>query len=486
MSILSVELHNYKKHRDFKINLDSKSVIVLGDSGAGKSTILNVIAACMGHADFDTKALTDGAEEGEVKVQAELKGKVYTITRKFTKNSPGRFIVTSEDGSESSLEKMLNNILGESFKNKYFDYNDYFFNQKSAPARVEYFTKAIGNPDIESKKISIASLKEVIKQTNADLRGQRHLAAYAGLADAELEDVLAKQEYYKEPRPLDEALQTKALYIKNKGVNVEKLEGELMVIQEHVTSKNEINADIQKNSDRKLAVEEEIKKLQQELVQIAENDEKYKLELKNIMKGCEAKLERKKQEIEAGKAKNIEVIKAADQLYIEETTTLIKFNQDRVDFIKAVPSYFNLVKQEKKLTEDVEKVKALTAEIKETFKNNLPIKELSYEITEDGKEFIFYNGREFTFDNISKGESIKIATKIQRALNPDGANFILIHEAQSLGSGIDEILAEAKKFKVQVIMEITERDKDLTIEFIENDPVTILSKKSKSKVKRIK
>ncbi|HTB30809.1 MAG TPA: hypothetical protein VK808_02215, partial [Bacteroidia bacterium] len=57
--------------------------------------------------------------------------------------------------------------------------------------------------------------------------------------------------------------------------------------------------------------------------------------------------------------------------------------------------------------------------------------------------------------------------QIQRAINPAGINLIVVPEAQSLGSGMDEIIEECNSLGVQYIMEVTERKQPFKIKFEE-------------------
>jgi hypothetical protein len=94
----------------------------------------------------------------------------------------------------------------------------------------------------------------------------------------------------------------------------------------------------------------------------------------------------------------------------------------------------------------------------------IPIPGLTIEDIDD-KNIILYEGRELCFENISKGRSIRLAIEIQRAINPKGSHIVMIPEAQSLGSQLDEILAECKEYGIQAIIELTERKQEFHIEF---------------------
>jgi hypothetical protein len=145
-----------------------------------------------------------------------------------------------------------------------------------------------------------------------------------------------------------------------------------------------------------------------------------------------------------------------------------QFNQERTKFqtgLQYLETFKVLNDSWTVLQNDIIK---LEAENEQIFKAKFNIPELS--IGED--ESILYlcpDGvkRELAFPNVSKGRSIRIAAEIQRILNPDGINFIVIPEGQSLGSGLYEVIEECKKFGFQYIVEITERKQDFKIVFEE-------------------
>jgi hypothetical protein len=463
MSIISVELKNYKKHKDLKIDMNGKSIILLGDSGLGKSTILELIPSMLGLKEFDTDALTEGEKSGMARIVFDVGGKKYTVTRSYTENDSGRFKVVDDSGRSDSLSKVLSSVFGSAFSNKYFDYHKYFFQLKSSDARVKYFTDAIGDEAVLKNNSKIVKLKAERASLSSDIKAHDSIVKAQGFDKIEEEELESKAVYYQNPRELSEAKEAKTAFLNINTVRIDQLENEREVVAERVEKINIIDDELAKNKA-------EIKRLQDAnkmlVKQKADIDPNFVTRLSEL-----------DAEIEAGKEKNAKALIEADDLYLDEASKISKFNEERLMFFNGLNSLDKFAEVQEAWKNKDEEIKSLEKESKEIFSKNLPIKELSYHIDDDGKEYILYKGREFAWGKISKGESLAITSKIQRALNPNGANFILIPEAQSLGSGIDEILKEAKKYKLQLIMEVTERDEPLTILFTEDNPETILSKK---------
>lgn len=470
MAILTVKCKNYKIHEELDINFDGKSAILLGDSGQGKSTIIDIIESCFLRKQFDTNPLTKGKESGFIELETEIDGKKYTVSRTFSKDkrSSDRFEVRASDGSRHTLTNMLNNVLGASFTNKYFDYQKYFFELKSSTARVDYLTKSIGDNKIQENTLKVKNLKKERQVIGSQRIAQSVLVTELSTLDKDT--IQSKVVYYKDARKIEEAKAAKEGYVNTKSIRIDRLTNEREVVSERVEKLNLVNQQIEEKKARIEELELELQLLKGDLVILRKQKE-------DIPAKCVKQLAELDAKIQKAEVTNREVIAAADQIYEAEIEKIQQFNIERAEFIngiKALKEYSRLDAEYKEMTATIEKVEA---ESKELFKASIPIPEITYEVDEEGNDMIMYKGREFTFDNISKGESIRVASAIQRAMNPKGANFILIQEAQSLGSGVDEILAEAKKFQLQVIMEITQRDEPLQVVFIDENPETILTKK---------
>jgi len=474
MKIVSIELKNYKIHKDFKFDFNGKSAMLIGDKAVGKSTLINFILQYLGLKDFDTKSLSEGEESGSGALKVEVGGNEYTITRPLVgPDKKSRFKITSNAGSFDSMEAFYKAVMGGLFTERYFNYNEYFFQLKSPAARVKYFADVIGDPRIEANKDFIKNLKEGRKLVGSQRDFQEVIKKQSGLDELDSDTLQANSIYYKNARDIAEAKEVKEVFLKNNLIDIKQLEFE----KQHVQRDSELLINHSKQIyDNNIRIEE----LKAELAALEENNALVKHAFDMIDPTSTEKLEVINQQLESADSKNNAFKEKADDLYEDEIKVITDFNEKRSAFIRGIQSFKEFKRLDTIYNEQSDLIKEKEIENKKIFKESLPIPEISYEMNEDGSELIMYNGREFNFDNLSGGESIQIATKIQRALNPDKSNFILIQNAGLLGSGIDEILKEAKKFKTQVIMEVTERDEPLSIEFVEDSPKTILSRKSKA------
>lgn len=471
MSVLNVKCKNYKIHKELDINFNGKSAILLGDTGQGKSTILEIIEVCFLRKQFENP-LSNGEEAGFIEMETEIDGRKYIISRTFSKDkkSSERFEVRSADGSTQSLTNLLKTVLGAAFTNKYFDYHTYFFEMKSPKARVEYLTKSIGDDKIQQNVATIKKLENERRDLGSQKKAQEGLfPLFKGL---DKETILSKRAYYMQPQEIKLAAQAKEAYLKNKTVRLELLANERVVVAERVAKLQLVEQQLSEKHAR-------IQELEAELIQLRGDVELLEMQKKDIPAKCVKELKTLDEKIEKGKVKNQLVEHEAQKLYEAEVGKISNFNVERANFINNQKAFIEFARLDKEWKAKDAEMDRLAKESKELFKDSIPIPELTYELNEKGDEMIMYKGREFSFSNISKGESIRIAAAIQRAMNPKGANFILIQEAQSLGSGVDEILEEAKKFDVQVIMEITQRDEPLKVVFLEDQPQTILTPKVK-------
>jgi hypothetical protein len=52
-------------------------------------------------------------------------------------------------------------------------------------------------------------------------------------------------------------------------------------------------------------------------------------------------------------------------------------------------------------------------------------------------------------------------------IGKNGDNFIIIPEAQSLGSALDEIIKECDKYHMQALIEYTERNEEFKMVFVD-------------------
>lgn len=459
MGIIRINAKNFKKHKDLQIDPNGESFFLLGDSGEGKSTVIDIINIAFKRGKMPLNALTEGEEEGFISVVADADGLQYTIKRKYTKNKiSDRFeIVDSNGGRHPNLDDVLAKILGPSFKNQYFDYHHYFNKTDSPIARFAYFVDTLGNDQI---KENIATIKNTVNERKV-IGSQRKVQQnyydeHGGSFDIDNVETLIP--YYREERLYTLANDAKKAYLNLNLKDAEELTIQKEIVENIIQQKAGHTKDIEEFEQGIISIDEQIKQLQAKKKSLKEDIKISKASLNDLDPDAENKLIGFVSELETLQVNNEKVLEEAETLFESELKVIQDFNSERKDFFtnfKTLKELLRLNKEWEEMTKSISDLKDQNAEI---FKSNLPIPELSVGSDAQGNDIVLYNGREFSLENISTGESIQIAAKIQRALNPEGTSFIVIKNAQDLGSRIDQVLEECKNFGIQAIVEVTKRD----------------------------
>jgi len=466
MAILSVKATNFKKHKNLDIKIEGKSFLLLGDSEEGKSSILDIILSSLMMKPYPVDALTDGEEAGATEVVTEFEGIQYTIKRKYDrKGGLKRFTVTDEHGATHSLTNLLERLFGVAFKNSYFDYEEYFYRNTTPEARFEYMMTAIGGEEVMTNTKLIKKLVEERGKVGTKREAYDQIIDNSTILNR---DTLAPDiQHYSQPdrEVTKEASRIKDIYLKKNLIDKDQLEEQRQHLQTEVDNKKYLEESIS-------AVDLEIAELEKQIAALREQKESFGQELADIddkqFKAVSKELEKVNKDILEADEKNIQINLKANELYTDQVKVDMEFNHKKGQFLTAIESLKEFTALDKEWTSKDEEIKALRASNRTIFKNRLKVPDLTIGTNEKDEEIILYQNKEFSLGPISKGRSIKIASEIQRALNPKERNFIIISEAQSMGSLLKEVLEECKEFGVQTMVEVTEMDKKLEIQFTEN------------------
>lgn len=469
MSVVRVKIKNFKKITELDINPDGESFFVVGDFKEGKSTLLQAIKSVYLQAVFPSDPLTEGAEDGFIEiVERDLNGKEYTFTRKFNKKSSGRFEVRAADNGKYSLTDVLSSILGPSFKNKYFDYETYFYKSLSADARYKYMVAAIGGDKFVENKQKRASLVRERGKVGGD---RKHYGAIV-LENTSIDPSTIEEDLvlYAEKRFPQEAIDIRAKYIAENSVDFASLTEQIRLAEDVVATKTRLNESIIADESLLIKNKTEIERLKDLIKNLEVANKEIALKVKNdkkklngMDKDAEDILEKLILESSEAEQTNQDVSIAADDLWVETMHEIDLFNEKRTAFITGMNAYQEFTRLDEEWNQLDAKIAEIDEENSTIFKENLPIPELSIRENENGEGIVLYNGREFSLDYLSTGESILISAQIQRALNPDKTSLIVIPRGQDLGSGIDEVMSMCKEFNIQCIVEITKRDEKFKV-----------------------
>lgn len=451
--IVKIKLWNYRIHDKFEFTPNGKSFILLGDIGGGKSSILEIIKAGLLLVPFPAFPLKDGTEKGGMEITYNILGDEYTVTRDWTSKNLGRFEMTNSKGLSASPTAVLTEIFGMAFKNNYFDYEEYFYKLGNSKDRFDYFIKATADATVVTNNKDI---RKYIQERN-DVGGKRTtfytLIEESIIDPATLEEDIIK---YNEPKKLEEAFENpEYLALKKKLIDPHILLDEYELVLDY-------NEKFQTRTKRGIGIDNEIADLELRLKELKKEKKDNAKWLNNNPedKDLEKELAKKVNDCDV---KNAETEKLMEAAYLRSVELVNDFNRKQAEFVAAK----GYVIKYKALTSDYnsinEKIEILKAQNEAILKKRLPLPEIS--ISEN--DVVLYRGKELAFPHVSKGESITIAAQIQRTINPAGNNLIVIPEGQSMGSGIDDIREECKKFGVQYVVEVTERKQKFQVKFEE-------------------
>jgi DNA repair exonuclease SbcCD ATPase subunit len=135
MKIINLRAENIKKLTAIDITPKDDVILITGENGAGKSSVLDCITwALKGGREIQEEPIKHGEDKG--KIMLDLGD--YVILRSFTKNSTTLQIRSKEGAVQSSPQKLLDKIVG----NISFDPLDFMNNDKKK--QREIFLNLIG------------------------------------------------------------------------------------------------------------------------------------------------------------------------------------------------------------------------------------------------------------------------------------------------------------------------------------------------------
>lgn len=457
MAVISVKTKNFKKLVNVDLKFNGKTFFVIGDIKEGKTTLLNLILCTLMLQEFPEDPLTQGTDSGFIETVHEWDGIKYTIKRTFSNNkdSKTRFTVIDENGGRHTLSTLLEKLFGKAFTNSYFDYNQFFFECKSSEARTTYIIKAAGGDEVFENLTRIKVLKKERGSLGTEVDKYTYIIENSSLNPETLaEDIVL----YAEEKNFDEALKKKAEILLTRK-SIINLTTQLTIVKEG-------NSAFDISQEALVNVDNEIEELKKKLAD-AKN---RRIDILNWQVENQPDVARElelEKEIATAEDFNRDIERQADEIYEEMVLAINSHNRMRIELNNTLVSYNELLRCSNEWEVKDAEIKELTVKNKEIFKNRLPIPDMTIDELDD-KPIVMYNGREFCYENLSKGESLRLAMEIQRYLNPKGNNLIVIPEAQSLGSELDDILKECKDHNIQAVVEITERKQKFQIKFEED------------------
>ncbi|MEM3932746.1 MAG: SMC family ATPase [Thermoplasmata archaeon] len=268
MIIKSIELKNIRSYVQAKIVIPKGKVVLLGDIGAGKSSILMSIEfALFGLGDQDGASLIRVNEkEGYVLLEIEIDGKLYRIKRTLKRKNDKVFQdkVVIEFNNEKKVISPT--------EAKVYILNILNFNEPTNPnARSNIFRYAIYTPQEEMKKILGINVDERKKTIRKALRIEDFSVAREN-SKIVLEYLNKRSEFYKGKAEDLEVLEN----------SVKNLENEINTLNSEMSS---VKGKINEYELKELEYNDKFKKINEELRLISQDIAKLDVKKKDLEKG---------------------------------------------------------------------------------------------------------------------------------------------------------------------------------------------------------
>jgi hypothetical protein len=470
MSLISIKAKNYKNHENIDFTLDGKSIVLIGDSGLGKSNLMNMVMAHLGIITYPDDAQMKGTAGGFTESKHIIGGVEYVIRREFENGKLKRFRMTA-DGRKVTWEDEIRNIFnGLSPATSYFDYAKFFFELRTPDKRFEYLIQcSIGQQFYTNKKLIEGNIEE-----RGNIGSQRKIFESRLLtSDLNEDNYKSMMETYAKPHPTDQAEAAR-----DEILNKRKSSVELIAEIAQLNEQNRLTAVAEEKKlefeEQIISIDDQIKKLVEQRGEVLAKKERCNVRI------AEFPINREKEQELQSKLDNIEkdnkdLEDQANAIYTDKMKDVELFNTARTKFLNDktdLDKFIELDAEWHKLDGEIKTYKQSNIDL---FKQKLPIEGLEIkEILSKPEDpnskvryEIWWKGREVSWETLSKGETLDFALKVQSALSPTDLKIIFIPEGQSMGSKLDDLLDVAKANGIQTVVEITERKHNFEIKFEE-------------------
>jgi AAA15 family ATPase/GTPase len=415
MKIISAELNNFQSLSHKVVDIQGKSIVVVGKNGGSKSTILRAIQSPINSVVVPTKAIKDGEESAHIKlvIKGDLDGedKTFKYMMSFSEsNQKGSVSVIDEEGNKITNKSMQRDIIGDVS----FDVDEFIrlgvtssgkISQTGLKEQVEVLRQFL----TDEEKQNLQDLDNEYKskfEERADTNKTVKILK-ANLSDAtditEEEVVKYKEDKSKELEEVSEKLMNMAdsvvKYENNKRKFLEnkewltKYSNTPLWLHACVTCIKELSANGHPDDANLRSLTEYADFMQNEstIVEIKTDEQ---TELKAWFK---ANKEPKQDELKAKQSELSEYVKKY---------TAIK---------EVVVKHSEITKQEAKSKKFTKRLKAIQDEKKKSFETSkLPVKGLSFD-----EEGVYYKGLPFNGDHHPSSTIIAVGVQLAIAMNPN-------------------------------------------------------------------
>ncbi len=422
MRIEEVKINEYKILKGLEFNPEGKNVLIIGENGLGKSTILQFIRIALGdQSNIPPDAFGDGV------VVVNKKGIKYTLKVKITN---GKSIVTivGDDGLKSNLKSAIANLVGPIE----FDVEQFIELSRSKAGRKQQveIVKGFFPEEIKEDIRKHENTLKVEEQERTDI-GRDRDKLHGSIESNPLKNTDLKSYPFVDISKVSDELKTANEHnAKIKDV-IQRGQTRVFLISSQDAAIIEANAEINKKKNEIIVLEEKIAKA---------NAIKLDEEGKNVLAN--------------------EWIKANPLKDISDFETTIKnateTNAKHASAKKLLADMEELESLKNQYGEQTVKIELTRQAIADTIREiGLPVDGLSFD-----EEKLIYNGLPVHPDSQSESEIMHLGCKLKFCENPD-LGILLLERTESIGQKRwEDILKMCKENNFQLIGELVKRGEE--------------------------
>lgn len=418
MNIQRVIIKNFKLIDDFDQDFEGKNIIIAGENGLGKSSLMQGIGIAMGNKNIPPFPITHGEDNAYIEVITGEDGQQYKFTAKFADNKKLKLEVTAPDGIRDDRKGVIRQIVGgiDFDLDSFVDWSANSEGRKKQVALFKsYFEQDIID-ELNRLQQKIKNHEEERTETGQHLKSNKGFIAESGLNQGDFVKYVTKLSATAIQERLDEASENNALIETQLGKSILR-------------------------KDRLKKIEEEIDLRVKEAKEIEATEEKYEAWFKTVEKIDTAPI--------AAEMDNV-----SDHNSMVDKVEMFKEKQDLVETLNEEYGHKTaLIESERQVLEDA--IKDMGS----------PVEGLTFDMDQ-----LYYNDNTVDVDTLSTSEIMHLGIKLKMATNPN-VKVLFINRGESIGAvRLQAIQDMAKEHGYQILMEEVERgNEELTIKFMTDE-----------------
>lgn len=473
MKVIKASIENFKDIEARTVDMNGRSMVVMGKNGAGKSSLLQAIQSPLNKKVTPIEPIKEGEESAKIDLQ--LAGEVQGVEKNFSvevryqpSNKKGQITVYDAEGQKvASGRKAVEDLFG------YISFDPFEFarkgvttdgnpSKKGVEEQVDLLKRFLSQEELDKLKEAEASVENAVEQRKQAKAKQKDLDKEVEQTELSQEEIEKYQEHKDEQLVLDKLNQLDKEIEKynriDRKLSEKKQEKERseQEIKEHVLSAEEnIREAVQKQRDVSGgSVKDDLSRTISEHVNSAIKE--------SLSESGDEGLD---QEILKGAHWLQNNEKPSNEKLMEELESIREHNR-KMDEVKRKQKVFQEARDNKELVKQYEEqVKVAEENKKKVFESSsLPVDGLSFD-----EDKVLYHGKPFNENQIPTSELIKVGAHIGMGLNKN-IRLITIKDGSLLDeSSLQELLSIVQEHDYQLIVERVSDQEDLTVEYVESD-----------------